>query len=120
MNKLESVSDYISNAPAWAHSTLQELRRVIKSAAPKSKESMSYHMPYYSQGGRLAYFAAFKNHCSFFWISSSDKKKYAKDLKSMKVVGSTLQIPRGEKVPITLIKKIVKARVTSNEAKERK
>lgn len=109
--KPTTVAEYINAAPAWAKSTLKELRRAIKAAAPKADESISYQMPYYSQNGRLAYFGVYKNHCSFHWISKEDKKIFKKELAKQKVVGSTLQIPRGEKVPLGLIKKIVKSRI---------
>src|SRR5690606_26073893 len=55
----------IARAPKWAQPLLRELRRVIRKAAPEARESISYRMPYYSQNGRLAYFAAFTSHCSF-------------------------------------------------------
>ena len=116
----ETITAYIASAPAWSLSTLKELRRVIKSAAPDALESISYHMPYYSQNGRLAYFGVYKNHCSFHWISAADKKTFAKDLAKVKVVGSTLQIPRGEKVPVALIKQIVRSRVKRDGAKKKK
>lgn len=99
---------------------MRQLRAAIKKAAPKAKESISYHMPYYSQNGRLAYFGAYKNHCSFFWISSEDKKVFAKELAKLMVVGSTLQISRGSKVPTGVIGKIVRARVKKNMAKKKK
>lgn len=115
----KTVTEYIASAPKWAQSTLKQLRTAIKAAAPKAKESISYHMPYYSQGRRLAYFGAYKDHCSFHWISARDKRTFAKELAKQKVVGSTLHIPRGEKVPVTLIKKIVKSRVKGVETKKK-
>lgn len=113
----KTVSEYITSAPDWAKPTLKKLRQTIKSAAPDAKESISYHMPYYSQGGRLAYFGYYTNHCSFHWISKEDKKALAKELAHTKVVGSTLQIPKGESVPTELIKKIVRSRIEANEKK---
>jgi uncharacterized protein YdhG (YjbR/CyaY superfamily) len=89
-------------------------------AAPHASESISYRMPYYSQNGRLAYFAAYKDHCSFHWISAEDKRTFAKELAAQKVVGSTLQIPRGKKVPATLIRKIVRSRTKRNESRRKK
>ena len=118
--KSKTVIEYIAQAPVWARPTLKDLRKAIKAAAPKATESISYHMPYYSENGRLAYFAANKKHIGFHWISAEDKKNFAKELAKQKVVGSTLHIPRGEKVPATLIKKIVKSRVKSNGARKRK
>lgn len=116
---IQDVDRYIAAAPQWARATLKELRRAIQAAAPKAKESISYHMPYYSQNGRLAYFAAYTSHCSFHWISGADKKAFAKELKSANVAGSTLRIASGTKVPVGLIQKIVKARVKANEARKK-
>lgn len=116
----ETVSEYISNAAKWAEPLLRELRKAIKVAAPNAKESISYHMPYYSQNGRLAYFGANKKHVGFYWISPQDKKTFSKELASQKVVGSSLHIPEGKRVPVTLIKKIVRSRVKENEARKKK
>ena len=113
----QSVGGYIAAAPGWARGTLQELRRAIKAAAPDAKESISYKMPYYSQNGRLGYFGVYKTHCSFHWISGDDKRRFGKELKKQTVVGSTLRIPRGGKVPVGLIKRIIKSRVRRNESK---
>lgn len=118
--KQESVSSYIVGAPKWAQPVLRELRRSIKAAAPKARESISYHIPYYSQNGRLAYFSVSSKHCSFHWISAEDKKTFSRELARQEVVGQTLHIPRGKKVPVTLIKKIVKSRLKSNEARKKK
>lgn len=91
------------------------MRKTIRAAAPKAQEKISYHMPYYGYHGRLAYFAAFREHCSFFWISAADKKKFKKELSGQHIVGSTLRILKGEKVPTSTIKKIVKVRAKKNE-----
>ncbi len=120
MKNISDVDEYIAEAPEWARPVLREIRAVIKSAAPKATESISYKMPYYSEGGRVAYFAAFKKHCSFFWVNADDKKVLKKDLSKHKVVGSTLQIPQGTKVPVGLIKKIVRLHVKKNTAKKLK
>jgi uncharacterized protein YdhG (YjbR/CyaY superfamily) len=118
--KVETVSEYIMTAPAWAQPTLRELRRVIRAAAPKAKESISYHMPYYAEEGRVAYFGAYRDHCSFHWVSSEDKRALSEALKKVKVVGSTLHIPRGEKVPVRVITQLVRLHVKRNLAKKRK
>jgi putative endonuclease len=113
----ETVAGYIAAAPAWAKPMVRELRATIKAAAPKAKESISYHMPYYSHEGRLAYIGVAKQHVGFFWIGGGDKKTFAKELAPLHVVGSTLRILQGEKVPKAVIKKLVKARVKENKAR---
>lgn len=115
-----TVADYIAKAPKWARGTLRELRRAIRKAAPEARESIGYGMPYYNQNGRLAYFAAHAHHCGFYWISAKDKKHFAKELASQDVVGSTLRIPAGGKIPVMLIQKIVRMRVKDNKAKSRR
>lgn len=118
--KAETVAEYIAQAPAWAKPLLRDVRSAIRAAAPKATESISYRMPYYSQSGRLAYFAANAKHVGFYWISAADKKTFAKELASQKIVGSSLHIPQGGKVPVALIKKVIKARIKSNEAGKKK
>jgi uncharacterized protein YdhG (YjbR/CyaY superfamily) len=118
--EVKSVPEYIAMAPKWAQPILRELRKTIKASAPDAQESISYHIPYYSQNGRLGYFAAYKNHCSFHWISAEDKKNFAKELANLKVVNTTLHISHGDKVPTTLIKKIIRARVKRNEVPKKK
>lgn len=62
MNKPKSVDDYIDKAPREVQAKLKEMRKIIKSAAPRAEEKISYGMPYYGYKGRLAYFAYFKDH----------------------------------------------------------
>lgn len=117
--KIETVSEYILAAPAWARPTLRELRRVIRAAAPKAKESISYHTPYYAEEGRVAYFGAYRDHCSFHWVSSEDKRELSEALRKVKVAGSTLHISRRERVPVRVITQLVRAHVKRNLAKKR-
>jgi uncharacterized protein YdhG (YjbR/CyaY superfamily) len=96
---------------------LRELRQAIRSAAPKAEEKISYRMPFYAYHGRLIYFAAHKNHVGMYPIIGREKDLYAKELKPYLVDKATLQFPIGSRLPITLVKKIVRARAKENEAK---
>src|ERR1041385_7497227 len=65
MKKARSVSAYIAAAPPAVRARLKRLRQVIKRAAPKAAERISYGIPFYEYGGagyngRLFYFAALK------------------------------------------------------------
>lgn len=118
--RAKTVDEYIASAPKEARAMLKELRRVIKQAAPKAEEKISYGMPYYSYYGRLAYIGAYKKHCSFFWIGAADKQRYKKELAGHTVVGNTLRFPLGECMRTSVVKKIVQARAKANEAKRKK
>lgn len=108
------VDAYIATAPKKAQSMLRQLRRAIKASAPKAVEGMSYGMPYYSYYGRLTYFAAFRDHVSLFaWGRPTER--YAKEIQKYRTGKGTLRFPFGTKVPVTLIRKLVRARMKENE-----
>lgn len=111
----KNVASYIAEFPPKTQKMLKQLRSIIRAAAPLAQESISYGMPYYSYYGRLAYFAAFKNHCGFYMIPKT-LKGFSDQIKKYKTSKSTLQFPIGKPIPIALVKAIVKARVKENEA----
>lgn len=99
---------------------LRTLRAAIKAVAPKADEKISYRMPYYGYHGRLAYFAAFTHHVSFFaMMSAATRTRYAKQLKPYQTGRATLRFPIGSRMPVGLVKKLVRARVKENEARTR-
>jgi uncharacterized protein YdhG (YjbR/CyaY superfamily) len=110
------VDAYIAAAPNKAQPMLRQLRHVIKGAAPKAEEKISYGMPYYAYHGRLVYFAAHTNHVGLYVLGEA-KDIYAKELQKYMTSKSTARFPIGQPLPVTLIKKLVKARVKENEAK---
>jgi uncharacterized protein YdhG (YjbR/CyaY superfamily) len=113
----QAVDAYIAAAPKTVQPMLRELRQAIRSAAPKAEEKISYGMPFYAYHGRLIYFGAHKNHVGMYPIIGREKDLYAKELKPYIVEKATLQFPIGSRLPITLVKKVVKARAKQNEAK---
>jgi uncharacterized protein YdhG (YjbR/CyaY superfamily) len=101
-----------------AQPILRQLRQVIKAAAPKAEERISYGMPSYDYHGRLVYFAAFKNHVGLYAVGKS-QDRYAKELSAYLSGASTARFPIGEPLPVELIRKVVQARVKENEAAAR-
>ena len=111
------VDEYIAKAPKEVQEKLRELRAVIKSVAPEAQEKISYGMPYYGYKGRLAYFAYFKNHIGLY-IMPKVLVDFEDEIKEYKTGRATLRLALDEKLPITLIKRLVKAGVQKNEAKK--
>lgn len=112
----KTVDEYLAALPEEVCAVLTQLRKIIKSTAPNAEEAISYGMPGYKYYGALVYFAAFKNHCSFFPGSSQVVKLY-EELKSFKTAKGTIQFTIDKPLPVTLVKKIVKARLKENEEK---
>jgi len=60
-----TIDEYISQFPLEVREKLQQIRAVIKEAAPEATEKISYQMPAFYLNGNLVFFAAFK-HISVF------------------------------------------------------
>ena len=115
--KPDNIDDYLALLPEDARKTLETVRKQIQVAAPKATEKISYGMPTFYHHGNLVAFAAFKNHCSFFPMSGTVIKAHRDDLKGYVTSKGTIRFPIGEPLPAALVKKMVKARVSQNEAK---
>lgn len=118
----KTVGKYISAAPKASRTHLRELRAAIKSAVPKVEEGISYGKPYYRYHGMLAGFDAYKNHIGFeIWASKldGDVRKKLQD-KGYKTGSRTFQIGYDQKVPSTVIKRMVREQAKINAAKSKK
>jgi uncharacterized protein YdhG (YjbR/CyaY superfamily) len=115
---VKSVDDYLLVVPEDFRAVLDKLRQTIKKAAPKAEEVISYRMPAYKYLGTLVYFAAFKNHCSFFPGSKSIIRKFAKELKPFKTSAGTIQFTADNPIPASLVEKIIKLRMKENEERQ--
>ena len=110
-----TVDEYLAELPEKERTVLSNIRKTIKATAPKADEGISYGMPGYKYHGMLVYFAAFKNHCSFF-PGSSMLELLGEDVKKYKTSKGTLQFTVDKPIPASLVKKIVKTRMKQNEA----
>lgn len=116
-NKAEpkDVDAYIAAAPGTAQPLLNQLRAVIRTAAPQAKERISYGMPSYVHHGRLAYFAGYEGHVGLYGVAHVAGEQDAGVAKYLENQ-STLRFPVGQELPVSLITKLIKARVKQNEA----
>ena len=112
------VDAYIAAAPKEARNKLREIRKAIKSVARKAEEKISYGMPYYSYKGRLAYFAAFRDHVSLFAMRPIVGAAKG-ELRKYQTGKSTLRFSLDEELPVALIRKLVRAGVRRNETRRK-
>ena len=85
---------------------------------PKAEESISWGIPFYKYCGMLAGFATFKEYISFGFAATlqvSDRELLEK--KGYKTGSKTVQIRFEQKIPVTIIKQMLKVRAKMNEAK---
>jgi uncharacterized protein YdhG (YjbR/CyaY superfamily) len=114
MQNPKSVDEYIAQAPRGVQEKLKEVREAIKSVAPTAQEKISYGMPYYGYKGRLVYFRLARNHIGIY-IPPPIVAEYKDELKEYKTATSTVRFPLDEKLPVSLIKKLVLARMRKND-----
>jgi uncharacterized protein YdhG (YjbR/CyaY superfamily) len=96
------------------------MRAMIRAAAPRpATEAISYGIPSFQYQGPLVWYAAFKNHCSFFPMKDPLGKEFADELKLCKTSKGTIQFPLDKPLSKPLVAKIVQMRVAENEAKLR-
>ncbi len=114
-DRSKEVDAYIASAPREARGRLKELRAAIKQVAPEAAESISYKMPHYSYHGRLVWFASMKGYVGLY-LRPPVIAEHARQLAAYKTTKSAVQFPLDEKLPIPLIKKLVKARMQKNKS----
>jgi uncharacterized protein YdhG (YjbR/CyaY superfamily) len=116
-----SIDDYIKACPTDVRKKLIQIRLLVRSVAPDAAEKISYQMPAFYLNGNLVYFAAFANHIGFYPGSGQVVfGKFRKELAKYKSGKGSVQFPLDEKLPLALIKRIVKFRAEENRVKAAK
>jgi len=116
---LQTVDEYLAGVAEPARGMLMKIRAAIRLATPReATEVISYGMPAFKHKKVLVWYAAFKNHCSFF-PTAEVMDEFKEELKGYTVSKGTVQIPLDKAVPVALIKKMVKLRVERSERKGR-
>ena len=111
----KDVEEYLAGIPEPARSVLEKLRAVIRSAVPPAAtETISYRIPAIKYKRVLVWFAAFSDHCSLF-PSAAIIERFKDELKGFAVSKGTIHFPLDKPLPVSLIKKLVKARVAQIE-----
>jgi uncharacterized protein YdhG (YjbR/CyaY superfamily) len=109
-----TIDEYIATFPKEVQQILKGLRKTIKAAAPDAEERISYQMPAFSLNGILVYFAAYKKHIGFY-PGASGIQVFTKELSGYKGGKGSVQFPIDKPLPLALISKIVKFRVSESK-----
>jgi uncharacterized protein YdhG (YjbR/CyaY superfamily) len=112
------VDEYLAAVPERARTTLNKLRTVIRSVAPtEATEGISYGIPTFKYKGMLASFAAFSDHCSLF-PGAGPTVEFKNELKNFQTSKGTIRFAPDKPLPVALVKKLLKARISENERKK--
>ena len=113
MTKPTNVDEYISGFPEETQELLEQLRTIIKKAAPQATEVISYGMPAFRLNGMLVWFGAHSAYIGLY-PRASGIEAFKKELSVYKMSKGAVQFPFDHSLPSGLITKIVKFRVKEN------
>lgn len=111
-----AIDLYIAQFPKEAQPRLEEIRTIIRKAAPKAEEVISYGMPAYKVHSVLVYFAGYKKHIGFY-PTGDGIKAFEDQLGKYKWSKGAVQFPIDQKLPSKLITSMVKYRIKSDAEK---
>lgn len=89
---------------------LEDVRKLLKEAAPKATEAIKWGSPVLEDERILFSFSAHKNHINFM-PTRSTLEQFRDELKDYKTGRDTVQLPYAKPLPKELIKKLAKYRV---------
>jgi len=116
----KSVDDYLATMPEATRKVLDDVRATIRQVLPDANEVISYQIPAYKQDGvAVIYFAGWKEHFSLYPVGEAFAAAFPEEAARYPLSKGTVRFPLDEKVPVDLIKKIVKLRA-AEAAKEAK
>ena len=97
---------------------LEQLRKDVRSAAPKAEECVSYGLAAFRLDGRpLVALGATRTHCAFYLMSGSTVADHESALEGYDTSKGTVRFRPDKPLPSALVRKLVKARIAENAAR---
>ena len=107
----EEIDAYLAALPDRVRSSLEQVRAIIREAAPDCTERVSYKIPVFRLRRDLMGISASKNHCSLHTMSPPLVKAMAEELAGVKVSGATIHFTPENPLPKELIRQIAEERI---------
>ena len=108
-----NIDGYIAGFPEQIRKKLEEMRMIVKKAAPGAEETINYGVPTLILSGNLIHFGGFKNHIGFY-PAPSGIEAFKKELSVYEGAKGSVKFPVNKPLPAALIAKIVKFRAQEN------
>ena len=116
----KEVDAYLAKLPAAPRAALQKIRKAVAGAAPDAVEGFSYGVPAFRLEGRpLIGYSAAKDFCSLYPMSGTVLRSLAKELEGYDTLKGTIHFTPQKPLPISLVRKLVKARIAEIRDAER-
>jgi uncharacterized protein YdhG (YjbR/CyaY superfamily) len=109
----EAVDVYISGFPDHVQELLNEIRSIIRKAAPQARQGISYGIPTFKLNGYLVHFGAYEKHIGFY-PTPSGIEHFKQELSLYEGGKGSIKFPLDQAIPWDLIRQIVEFRVAEN------
>lgn len=117
--KPTTVDEYLAAVKPAQRTLLEKLRRTIHAAAPGAVEYVGYGLAGFKLHGRpLVYLGAWENHCALYAASPKTQAQFADELKHFEVSKGTIRFTVEKPLPLTLVRRLVKARAAENVVRQ--
>ena len=117
MKKVLTLEEYAKQLDPKSRAVLQQLRKLVRETAPQSSEKISYGMPAFEYKGILMYFAVWKAHYGIYPFPSAILH-FEDALQKYSTSKGCIQLPKGEALPVKLIRNLLLFRLNENVIKE--
>ncbi len=107
----ETVQQYFAALPAPTRKVMKQLRALIRKAAPKATETMSYGMPTFVLHGNLVHYAGYAEHVGLYGARAM---KLEGALAKYQTGKGTLRFELDTPLPAKVIARLVAMRVAEN------
>ena len=115
-HKATPIDDYLRTVPEDRRIALEDLRAKIRTVVPEAEECISYRMPAFRvHGAVVAGFHATKDGCSYYPFSGSTLATVARFVRAYHKTKSALHFSPDNPLPMTLVRRLIKARIAEIE-----
>jgi len=112
-----SVKAYVAALPPDVRAAVEQLRTLIKAAAPKAVESRSYGIIGYKIDGRaFVYCGGFKTHAAMYPVTAAMRRDHGDAIVPFQASKGTLRFALDQRLPVALIKRLLKTRLAEMRA----
>ena len=112
--KPTTIDEYLAGLSDENRAALEKLRKIIRAAAPKAEECISYGLAAFRLNGMLVGMGATPKHCALYLMSGSTVEAHEDELKDYDTSKGTIRFAPNKPLPAALVKKLVKARIAEN------
>ena len=113
--KPRTIDEYLAALSNDKRGALERLRRIIRAAAPRAEECISYGLPAFRLDGKgIACFGATANHCAIYGAVGA----HMDELEAFDTSKGTIRFQPDVPLPATLVRKLVTARMAKNAAQQ--